>query len=75
LRIPAASEKIFLRAFETLAVVSLLFFAAVPSLFAQRDQTSAENQLVITRIEIIGNRRIAARHPARPHFFAARRRV
>ena len=58
MRIPAASEKIFLRAFETLAVVSLLFFAAVPSLFAQRDQTSAENQLVVTRIEIIGNRRI-----------------
>jgi len=58
LRIPAASEKIFLRAFETLAVVSLLFFAAVPSLFAQQDQTSAENQLVVTRIEIIGNRRI-----------------
>ena len=51
----AASGKIFLRLFETLAVVSFLFFCVIPSVFAQQDQ----NQPVIQHIEIIGNRRIA----------------
>jgi outer membrane protein insertion porin family len=55
----AASGKIFLRALETLAVVYFLFFSILPSVFAQQEQTSGENQRVITRIEIIGNRRIA----------------
>ena len=52
----AASGKIFLCALKVLAVVSLLSFVAQPSLWSQQ-QTPA-NPLTITRIEIIGNRRI-----------------
>jgi len=52
----AASGKIFLCALKVLAVVSLLCFVAQPSLWSQQ-QTPA-NPLTITRIEIIGNRRI-----------------
>jgi len=55
----AASGKIFLRVLETLVVVSLLFLAAIPSAFAQQNQTPAQNQFVIQHIEIIGNRRVA----------------
>jgi outer membrane protein insertion porin family len=55
----AASGKFFLRVLEALVVVSFLFSSVSPSVFAQQDQASAENQPIITRIEIIGNRRIA----------------
>jgi outer membrane protein insertion porin family len=58
LSVTAASGKIFLRALETLVVVSLFFFTAIPSLFARQVQSTAQNQPIITRIEIIGNRRI-----------------
>jgi outer membrane protein insertion porin family len=54
----AASSKIFLRVLKFLAVVSLFSLAFVPSLRSQQRPAAPGNQYTITRIEIIGNRRI-----------------
>src|SRR5262249_30236690 len=53
----AASGKILLCALRVLALVSLSSILVAPSLWSQQRQ-AATSQTTITRIEIIGNRRI-----------------
>ncbi len=54
----AAGGDIFLRAFGTLVVVSLLFLAGGQSLCAQQTEEPGASPYVIERIEFIGNHRV-----------------
>src|SRR5271167_310300 len=54
----AAGGNIFLRAFETLVFVFLLFLASGQTLCAQQAGEPGANPYVIERIEFIGNHRV-----------------
>jgi outer membrane protein insertion porin family len=54
----AASGKIFLRVFEILVGVSLIFLTVGQSLWAQQAAQGAAPQYIIERIEFVGNRRV-----------------